>query len=235
MALSKPYPGVRPPYQGNVTETHDDLNAWVERVHRAGIQVNCHANGDVAIDMFLTAIERAQRLFPRADSRPKITHCTLINDELVRRMKAVGAVPAMFTTYAYCNPDKFRFYGDELMQRCMAYRTLLDAGIVAAAGSDFSPGPFSPLMGIQGMVTRTGWNGETWGANQRITVDEALRVNTINGAYASREEAIKGSIMPGKLADFVVLADDPHTVDKEGIKDIQIVRTVVGGATVYLA
>jgi predicted amidohydrolase YtcJ len=235
MALSKPYPGVRPPYQGNITETQDDLNAWVDRVHRAGIQVNCHANGDVAIDMFLTAIERAQRLFPRADSRPKITHCTLINDELVRRMKAVGAVPAMFTTYAYYNPDKFQFYGEELMQRCMAYRTLLDAGIVAAAGSDFSPGPFSPLMGIQGMVTRTGWNGETWGANQRITVEEALRVNTINGAYASREEAIKGSITPGKLADFVVLADDPHTVDKERIKDIKIVRTVVGGATVHQA
>ena len=67
-------------------------------------------------------------------------------------------------------------------------------------------------MGIQGMVTRTGWDGTTWGANQRITVDEAIRVNTINGAYASHEEAIKGSITAGKLADFVVLADDPHTV-----------------------
>src|SRR5262245_47689170 len=235
MALSTPYPGSDPPYRGNVTETQEDLNAWVERVHRAGIQVNCHANGDVAIDMYLTAVERAQRLFPRADSRPKITHCTLINDDLVRRIKAVGAVPAMFTTYAYYNPDKFTFYGQELMKRCMAYRTLLDAGVPAAAGSDFSPGPFAPLMGIQGMVTRTGWNGETWGANQRITVDEALGVNTLNGAYASREEVIKGSITPGKLADFVVLADDPHTVDKEKIKDIPIVRTVTGGATVFQA
>ncbi len=80
MALSTPYPGVAPPYQGNLTETQDDLNAWMERVHGACIQVNCHANGDVAIDMVLTAIERAQRLFPRADARPKITHCTLIND-----------------------------------------------------------------------------------------------------------------------------------------------------------
>ena len=93
----------------------------------------------------------------------------------------------MFTTYAYYNTDKFPFYGEELMKRCMAYRTLLDAGIVAAAGSDFSPGPFAPLMGIQGMVTRTGWDGTTWGANQRISVDEAIRVNTINGAYAGTE------------------------------------------------
>jgi hypothetical protein len=233
MALSTPYAGVEPPYRGNVTDTQDELNAWVERVHRAGIQVNCHANGDVAIDMYLTAIERAQRLAPRADARPKITHCTLINDDLVRRIKAVGAVPAMFTTYAYYNTDKFVFYGEELMKRSMAYRTLLDAGVPAAAGSDFAPGPFAPLMGIQGMVTRTGWDGTTWGANQRISVDEALRVNTLNGAFASREETLKGSITPGKLADFVVLADDPHTVDKAKIKDIQIVRTVVGGATLH--
>jgi predicted amidohydrolase YtcJ len=159
----------------------------------------------------------------------------LINDDLVRRIKAAGAVPAMFTSYAYYNTDKFVFYGEELMKRCMAYRTMIDAGVHVAAGSDFSPGPFAPLMGIQGMVTRTGWDKATWGANQRISVDEALAVNTINGAYASYEEAIKGSITTGKLADFVVLADDPHTVSADKIKDIQIVRTAVGGATVYEA
>jgi predicted amidohydrolase YtcJ len=234
MALSTPYPGMGG-YKGNVTETQDALNAWIERVHRAGIQVNCHANGDVAIDAVLTAVERAQKLFPRRDARPKITHCTLINDDLVRRIKAVGAVPACFTSYAYYNPDKFKFYGEDLMKRCMAFRTFLDAGIPACAGSDFNPGPFAPLMGIQGMVTRTGWNGETWGANQRVTVDEAIRINTLNGAYASREEAIKGSITAGKLADFVVLADDPHTVAPSTIKDIKIVRTVVGGDTKYEA
>jgi predicted amidohydrolase YtcJ len=235
MALSTPYAGISPPYKGNITETQDDLNMWIERVHRAGIQVNCHANGDVAIDMFLTAVERAQRLFPRADARPKITHCTLINDDLVRRIKAAGAVPALFTSYAYYNSDKFVFYGEDLMKRSMAFRSLLDAGVLVAAGSDFSPGPFDPRMAIQGMVTRTGWDGKTWGANQRITVEEALGVNTLNGAYNSHEEAIKGSITPGKLADFVVLSDDLFTIDQEKIKDIQIVRTVVGGSTVYQA
>jgi len=235
MALSVPYPDVKPPYQGNITTTQDDLNAWVERVHRANIQVNCHANGDVAIDMVLTAFERAQRAFPRPDARPKITHCTLINDDLLRRIKASGVVPAPFTSYGYYNTDKFHFYGAELMSRSMAYRSFADAGITAAAGSDFSPGPFAPLMGMQGMVTRKGWNGEVWGANQRISVDEALRVLTINGAYASKEEGIKGSITAGKLADFVVLADDPHTVDPDKIKDIQVVRTVTGGNPVYQA
>ncbi len=235
MAMSRPYAGVSPPYYGNLTETQDDLNAWAERVHRAGIQLNCHANGDVAIDRVLTAYNRAQKLFPRPNARPKITHCTVINDDLVRRIKALGVTPALFTTYAYYNADKFHFYGEDLMQRSMAFRTLLDAGIRVAAGSDFSPGPFDPRMGIQGMVTRRGWNGEIWGANQRITVEEALRVNTLNGAYNSFEENIKGSITAGKLADFVALSDDPHTVDPEKIKDIEIFRTVVGGTVMYQA
>jgi predicted amidohydrolase YtcJ len=235
MALSTPYPGVTPPYKGNITESQDELNAWIEKVHRAGIQVNCHANGDVAIDMMMTAVERAQKLLPRADTRPKITHCTQINDSLVRRIKAAGAVPALFTTYAYYNSDKFIFYGEEMMKHCMAFRSFLDAGVYVAAGSDFSPGPFDPRMAIQGMVTRKGWDGKVWGANQRITIEEALRVNTINGAYNSHEESIKGSITPGKLADFVVLSDDLFTVGEEKIKDLQIVRTVVGAATVYQA
>jgi predicted amidohydrolase YtcJ len=235
MALSTPYPNVTPPYKGNITETQETLNQWVERVHRAGIQVNCHANGDVAIDMYLTAMERALKLVPKANARPKITHCTLVNPSLIARMKAMGAVPALFTTYAYYNTDKFVFYGEEMMKSSMAFRSLIDAGIYACAGSDFSPGPFAALMGIQGMVTRKGWDGKVWGANQKISVSEAIAVNTYNGAWASGEEAIKGSITAGKLADYVVLADDPHTMDPEKIKDIQIVRTVVGGTISYQA
>ncbi|HEY7638609.1 MAG TPA: amidohydrolase [Steroidobacteraceae bacterium] len=232
MSVSTGYPS-RAGYKGNVTTTQEALDAWVERVHRAHIQVNCHANGDVAIGMMMKAVARAQQLFPVKDARPKITHCTLINDDLLQKIKAVGAVPMPFTSYAYYNADKFHFYGEQLMRRAMAFRSFIDAGITAAAGSDFYPGPFAPLMGIQGMVTRTGWNGEKWGVNQRITVDEALQVLTLNGAYASHEESIKGSITPGKLADFVVLSGDPHAVSPETIKDIKIVRTVTGGNTVY--
>jgi predicted amidohydrolase YtcJ len=235
MALGSPYPGSNPPYKGNVAETQEQLNAWIERVHRAGIQVNCHANGDVAIDQVLTAVERAQKLFPREDTRPKITHCTNINADLVRRIKALGAVPALFSTYPYYNADKFHFYGQEMMTHMMAYRTLLDAGVPVCAGSDFTAGALAPLMGIQGMVTRKGWNGEIWGANQKISVAEALRVYTLNGAWCSFEESRKGSITPGKLADFAVLAEDPHTADPNAIKDIRIVRTVTGGQTVFQA
>jgi predicted amidohydrolase YtcJ len=232
MSIRAGYPGRRD-YHGNVTTTQQDLDAWVERVWRAGIQPNCHVNGDVAISMYLTSLERAQKLFPRRDVRPKFTHATLAYPDLVARMKALDAVPACFTSYAYYNPDKFKFYGEALMEHMMPYRSYLDAGIKVAGGCDFPPGPFSPLMGMQGMVTRTGWNGETWGANQRISVDDALRVYTWNGAYNSHEEHLKGSIAPGKLADFVVLADDPHVVAPNKIKDIGIVRTVVGGRTTH--
>ncbi len=235
MSIRAGYPGRKPPYHGNVTTTQEDLDAWVERVWRAGIQPNCHTNGDVAIDMYLKSLERAQRLFPRPDVRPKFTHATLADDGLIARMKALDAVPAPFTSYAYYNPDKFKFYGEALMRHIMPYRSYLDAGIKVAGGCDFPPGPFAPLLGVQGMVTRTGWNGETWGANQRISVAEALRVYTWNGAYNSHEEHLKGSIAAGKLADFVVLADDPLAVDPGRLKDIQIVRTVVGGRTTYAA
>jgi len=235
LAWSQPYPGVSPPYYGNLTETQDVLNGWIERVHRAGIDVNCHANGDVAIGNVLTAVERAQKLYPRPEARPKITHCSLVNDALIARIKAANVVPAAFSTYAYYNSDKFPFYGEEALRHAMAFRSFLDAGVPVCAGSDFSPGPFSPLMAIQAMVTRKGWDGKTWGANQKITVDEALRVNTLNGAHASHEENLKGSIRPGKLADYVVLADDPHAVDPDKIKDIKILRTVTGGTVMYQA
>ncbi|MGE5563588.1 MAG: amidohydrolase [Bacillota bacterium] len=234
MSIRAGYPNRRD-YHGNVTTKQADLDAWVERVWRAGIQPNCHVNGDIAIDMYLTSLERAQKLFPRRDVRPKFTHATLAYPDLIARMKALDAVPACFTSYAYYNPDKFKFYGEALMEHMMPYRSYLDAGIRVAGGCDFPPGPFSPLMGIQGMVTRTGWNGETWGANQRISVDEAFRVYTWNGAYNSHEEGLKGSIVPGKLADFVMLSDDPHRVAPDRIKDIQIVRTVAGGRTTYKA
>ncbi len=235
MAISTPYPGSNPPYFGNITESQEVLDAWVEKVHRAGVQVNCHANGDVPITMVLNAFERAQKLHPVADARPKITHCTLVNDGILKRMKVLGVVPAPFTSYAYYNSDKFSFYGEAMMANCMAFRSFLDNGIRVCAGSDFSPGPFAPLMGMQGMVTRKGWNGETWGLNQRVSVAEALMINSLNGAYASKEEAIKGSLVPGKLADYVVLAEDPHRVNPETIKDITIVETVTGGRSVYSA
>jgi predicted amidohydrolase YtcJ len=117
----------------------------------------------------------------------------------------------------------------------MAFRTWLDAGIPVATGTDCPPGPFDSRIGIQGMVMRTGWHGQTWAKSQRISMGEALRMNMLNGAYYMHDEAIEGSITPSKLANFVGMADDLQRVDPNKIKDIQIVRTVVGGSPVLQA
>ncbi len=187
MALSQPYPGRSDGYRGNLTDDQKDLDAWVLRMLKSDIRPNCHANGDVAIDMVLTAYERGLKAHPSKDVRPKITHCTLVNADLLRRIKAIDAVPAAFTTYAYYNADKFHFYGEALMRNCMAFRSFLDAGVRVAAGMAVKP------LGAFKTVTQRGWVQLGWG-NQRVSVDEALRINTLNGAYNSKEEAIKGSI-----------------------------------------
>jgi hypothetical protein len=116
-----------------------------------------------------------------------------------------------------------------------AHKSFLDYGIPVASASDYVPGPYEPLMAIQSMVTRKDFDGRVWGPNQRLTSDQALRVCTINAARAAFEEDIKGSITAGKLADFVILAEDFNAVDPDRIKEIEVVRTVVGGKTVHEA
>jgi predicted amidohydrolase YtcJ len=232
MRMSTPYVGRTNDY-GMLVTTQDKLNQQVLEAHRNDWQIGIHANGDVAIDMVLTAYELAQRLSPRADPRFRIEHCTLVNHDLLQRIAKIGAIPTPFYTYVYYHGDKWSHYGEEKTRSMFAHRSFLDHGIGVAGASDYVPGPFEPLTAIQSMVTRTDFRGRVWGANQKISVAEALRICTLNGAYASFEERIKGSIRVGKLADFVMLADDPHTVEPGKIKDIQVIRTFVDGRTVH--
>ena len=126
-------------------------------------------------------------------------------------------------------------YGAERLQRMFALRSFLDAGIRATQASDYPPGPFEPMMALQSEVTRTDIRGTVWGANQRISVEEGIRVGTLHGAYASFEERLKGSITAGKLADLVVLGRDPLTEDPMALVRIPIERTMVGGRWVFEA
>lgn len=234
MAMSTPYAG-RPNDYGILTMTQEEVHEVVEDAHRAGWQIGIHANGDVAIDHVLNAYERVQRQWPRDDARHRIEHCTLVNPDLLRRIADGGYIPTPFWTYCHYHGNKWVEYGAEKLRWMFAHRSFLDHGIPVPGASDYVPGPFQPLMAIQSMVTRKDTQGRVWGPNQRISVDEALRVGTINGAHASFEEELKGSITAGKYADFVVLAEDPHEVDRDRIKDIEVVRTVVDGKTVHPA
>ena len=174
-----------------------------------------------------------QREWPRADPRHRIEHCTLVNPELLRRIKAVGAIPTPFYTYVHYHGNKWLEYGPEKMRWMFPHRSFLDYGIPVGPASDYTPGPYEPLMAIQSMVTRKDFAGRVWGPNQKVSVDEAIRICTLNGAFASFEEASKGSITAGKLADFVMLAEDPHDVDPDEIKNIEVARTVVEGRTMH--
>jgi predicted amidohydrolase YtcJ len=231
MRMSTPYVGTND--YGILTMTQREIDEAVEDAHRHNWQVGIHANGDVTIDMVLRAYERVLTRWPHADRRHRIEHCTLVNPDLLRRIKASGTIPTPFWTYVYYHGEKWQHYGDEKLRSMFAHRSFLDHGIPVPGASDYGPGPFEPLMAIQSMVTRTDYRGRVWGPNQRVSVDEALRIATVNGARASYEEQLKGSITAGKLADFVMLAEDPHEVTPERIKDIKVARTVTGGRTVY--
>ena len=231
MRMSTPYVGTND--YGILTMTQDEIFEAVEDAHRHGFQVGIHANGDVAIDMVLKAYERALQKWPAPDRRHRIEHCSLVNDDLLRRIKASGCIPTPFWTYVYYHGEKWAEYGEDKMRSMFAHRSFLDHGIAVPGASDYTPGPFEPLMALQSMVTRRDYKGREWGSNQRVSVDEALRIGTLHGARASSEEGQKGSITAGKLADCVILERDPHDVDKDAIKDIPILRTVVGGRTMY--
>ena len=230
--LSKPYVG-RPNDYGIIVTPEPALYEIARKAHAAGWQIGIHANGDVGIDMTLRVYERLQREMPRRDPRFRLEHCTVINDDLVRRIRALGAIPTPFSTYVYFHGEKMREYGEERLDSMFAVRSFLDAGIPVTQASDYPPGPFEPMMALQSQVTRTDMSGKVWGPRQRITVEEAIRVGTLNGAYASYEERTKGSIEEGKLADLVVLGRDPLREDPSTLVTIPVERTMVGGRWVY--
>jgi predicted amidohydrolase YtcJ len=230
--LTQPYVG-RPNDYGILIMGEEEMYTWARKAHLAGWQVASHANGDGTIDQALRVYERLQRESPRHDPRFRLEHCTVINDDLVRRIKAIGAIPTPFSSYAYYHGEKLSVYGPERVNRMFALRSFLDEGIRATQASDYTASPFDPMMALQSEVTRTDKNGNVWGPKQRITIQEALQVGTVNGAYASFEENLKGSITPGKLADLVVLGRDPLREDPSKLIGIPVQRTMVGGKWMF--
>jgi predicted amidohydrolase YtcJ len=230
--LSQPYIGSKDDY-GIFSASEEELYEYARKAHAAGWQLGTHANGDVAIERVLNVYERLNREIPRRDPRFRIEHCTLINDSIVQRMQALKIIPTPFSTYVYYHGEKMKYYGKERLEHMFALRSFLDAGLRPTQASDYPPGEFPPMMALQSEVTRTDIKGNVWGPSQRISLEEAIRVGTINGAYASYEEKLKGSIEPGKLADLVVLGRDPFREDPSTLVTIPIERTMVGGKWVY--
>ena len=190
MRMSTPFEG-RPDDYGILTMSQDDIHDVVEEAHRHNWQVGIHANGDVTIDMVPNAYERVLDRWPHPDRRHRIEHCSLVNPDLLRRIRDTGTIPTPFWTYIHFHGEKWQNYGAAKMEWMFAHRSFLDFDIPVPGASDYTPGPFEPLMALQSMVTRRDFDGQVWGASQRVTVDEALRIGTLHGARASYEERAK--------------------------------------------
>lgn len=230
--LSKPYEN-RPDYFGvPPARSQEALNKLVLSVHEAGLQACVHSNGDREIDMLVTAFEFAMKEKPRANHRHRIEHGSVVTQELLTRIQKLGLVVVPHS-YIWEHGDKMENYGKWRWDWMHAARSMLDLGIPVAGHSDAPVSAAEPLLRVQDMVTRTSAEGKVYGAKQRITAEEALRVWTVGGAFAEFQEDQKGSIQTGMLADFVVLSADPTRVPPGTIKDIVVERTFIGGKLVF--
>lgn len=230
-SLYEPYEG-RPDDYGILVLPQEELDKRIFEAHEAGFQIGVHANGDRAINMLLDSYEKTLSKLPRVNHRHRIEHCTVVNPTILKRIKKLGLVVLPFSTYIWEHGEKMKEYGKRISMM-FACRSFLDHGIPVAGSTDNPCGPVEPLLGLQSMVTRKSKDGETLGAEQKISIEEAIRIYTMGSAYASFEENIKGSIEIGKLADFVVLSDDPTKVPPESIRTINVEKTIVGGEIVY--
>jgi len=218
----------RPDYFGDEPQRNqEELNQLVADIHAMGFQAAIHSNGDFEIDMALNAIAHASKNDTR-DHRHRLEHASIVNDEILQRMKEQNVVMAPHS-YIYEKGPMIEAYGEKLWPRMFANASSFQYGIPNAANSDYPVSGLSPLLRIQSLVTRTSRKGKTYGANQVLTVAQALHAYTMGGAYASFEENRKGSITPGKFADFVVLSQDPRKVNVMSIKDIDVQATYVAG------
>jgi predicted amidohydrolase YtcJ len=212
----------------------EELNDFVGRAHRAGLQVSMHAIGDAAIEQLLNAYEHALAEYPRPDHRHRIEHFSLPTPEHVERAAGLGVALGMQPIFASMpkageagsQPPGLEFLGPERYARRHPYRTIVDAGIMVAGGSDSEKKPESPMVGIHAVVNHPD-------EERRLTVMEALSLFTTNAAKIAFEEGEKGSIEPGKLADLVILGGDPLTADLRTLEDIPVLMTIVGGEIAY--
>ncbi|NLB52968.1 MAG: amidohydrolase [Syntrophomonadaceae bacterium] len=211
--------------------TKEEITEMVNNIQKAGFQVAAHANGDIAINMFLDAVEEALQKNPIKDHRTRIEHCSVVNQEIIERIKKIGALPTIFAPMAWYHGDKVkRCIDPEKEKWAFAFRSFLDAGIPVSGHTDYPANPYAPRYGLYSQVSRTTRDSkQLFGPEQRISVLEALRTWTVNAAYATFDENIKGSIEPGKLADLVVLDWNPLLVEPQELKDLKVMMTVVGG------
>jgi predicted amidohydrolase YtcJ len=224
-ALSKPY-NDEPNSCGRLLLTEQSLADSVEKVLEAGVQPVIHAMGDKAINLALKVIEKSSD----KKTRFRMEQAAVLDKELIKGLKkqkiVVSVQPKVIAT-EFLVWSAIEHLGDQRAKWLHPLKTLLAEGVKVAGGSDCPMEPLNPLLGVQGAVTRQVF------PEQRLSIEEALRIYTIYAAFCSCEEKVKGSIEKGKLADLTILSDDPFAISPDEIETVKVDMTIINGKVVY--
>jgi predicted amidohydrolase YtcJ len=232
-AMRLPYPN-NPDNYGILHMSAQELEAQVMRGHQAGWQVAVHAIGDRAIDITLDAFEKALRARPREDHRHRIEHCGFLDDRMLDRMASLGVMAGLGLPFLYELGDSYiESYGLERLQRAYPLKSMVERGIKAPLSSDAPVMDPNPMHGLYCAIARKAASGREIGPAEKVDLKTAVRAYTLDGAYGSFEENLKGSIEIGKLADLVVLSDDLLSIAPEEILNLKVDMTMVDGEIVY--
>jgi len=215
---------------GNLLCTQEEMKTAAAKILKMNLQLVIHAMGDKAVDAALTTIEQTSKEAPRKVRRSRIEQAAVLSKELIDRMRkqrVIVSVQPCVVASEFSVYSATEHLGAERARWLFPLKTLLKEGIRVVGGSDCPMEPLSPLIGIQAAVTREVFPEE------RVTVDEALRMYTVDAAYSSSEENIKGSVETGKLADLTVLSHDPRKVPPSEIENIKVEMTIIGGRVAY--
>lgn len=239
--LTKPYhvppAGQEADYRGYPAVSHDEAVALVDEAFGNGWQVLAHCNGDAASDQFIAAVRAATEKYGKADRRPVMIHSQTVREDQLDEMEELGIIPSFFGVHTYYWGDWHRdsVLGPARAARISPAASALKRGMIYTQHHDAPVALPSAMMILASQVNRTTRSGQVLGAEQRVSVMDALKSITINAAYQYFEEKTKGSLEPGKLADFVVLDENPLKVEPMAIKDIKVVETIKEGETIYRA
>lgn len=241
--FSQPYTTQRPQDDGDYRgfaywDDRDAFFSYVEALHRDGWQITTHANGDAGIQDAIDAYAAALRAYPRADARHTIQHAQFSRPDQLDQMAALDVHPSFFIGHTFYWGDRHRdiFFGPSRAGHISPMKAAMDRGLIVSTHTD---SPIVPIDGIQmiwSSVNRITTDGEVLGPDLRVDPLQAVAAITSNAAWQYFQEDLKGSIAPGKLADFVILSDNPLTVghlDPMQIKDIKVLETIVGGETLF--
>lgn len=232
-AMHRCYHG-EPENKGFMRFAPEELKAKILSAHRAGWTVATHAIGDAAEDHALDGIEEAQRIAPRPGARHRIEHFAVAGDDQIARAAALGVVAVPQGRFISDFGDGMAAaLGPERSLLCYRMKSLLAAGMVLPGSTDSPVSDANPILCIHDMVNRRTDSGLILGPDERLTAHEALRAYTYGSAYAVGEEDTKGTLVPGMLADFVVLSDDILRVASDRLREVRVGATVVGGEIVY--